>query len=52
MKRESAKLSAMRAKNVLTCQHVLHVYILTCLACSRAHVLTWQRVLRAYVLTG
>ena len=60
---ESAKLRALRAKNVLMFQRVLRAYIPTCLACLRAHVSTclacWcanvlcvftcQRVFRAYV---
>ena len=35
---ESAKLRALRAKNVLTCQRALRAYVLTCLACLRANV--------------
>ena len=40
---ESAKLRALRAKNVLTCQRALRAHVPTCLTC--------QRALRAYVLT-
>ena len=36
----TAKLCALCAKNVLTCQHALHVYVLMC-----------PRVLRAYMPT-
>ena len=49
-----AKLRALRAKNVLTCQHALRAYVLTCLASSRGNVscvLTCLRALRVYVLT-
>ena len=48
---ESAKLRALRAKNVLTCLACLSAHVPTCLACSsalRTYVLTGQR---AYVLT-
>ena len=47
---ESAKLRAMRAKNVLTCQRALCDYVLTCQRALRAYVLTCQRALCAYVL--
>ena len=48
---ESAKLRALRAKNVLTCQCVLRVYVLTCQRALHAYVLTCQRAFRTYVLT-
>ena len=48
---ESAKLRALRAKNVLTCQHDLRAYLLTCQRVVRAYVLKCQRALRSYVLT-
>ena len=48
---ESAKLRALRAKNVLTCQRALRAYVLTCQHVLRAHVLTWQPALHAYVFT-
>ena len=47
---ESAKLRAMHAKNVLTCQRALCDYVLTCQRALRAYVLTCQRALCAYVL--
>ena len=50
---ESAKLRALRAKNVLTCQRALraHVpYVPTCLACLRAHVSCVLMCSRANVL--
>ena len=50
-KSKSAKLCALRAKNVLMCQCVLRAYVLTCQHVLRAHVLTCQRALRAHVLT-
>ena len=50
-KPESAKLRALRAKNVLTCQCVLRAYVLSCQRALRAYVPMRQRVLRAYVLT-
>ena len=34
---ESAKLRALRAKNVLACQRALRAHVPTCLACLRAH---------------
>ena len=37
---ESAKLRALRAKNVLTCQRALRAQVPTWLACLRAHVPT------------
>ena len=36
---ESAKLRAIRAKNVLTCQHAFLAHVLGVLKCSRAHML-------------
>ena len=48
--KQSAKLRALRAKNVLACQHALRAYVLTCQRALRAYVLTCQRALRAYVL--
>ena len=48
---ESAKLRALRAKNVLACQRALRAYMPTCLRALRAFVLTCQRALRAHVLT-
>ena len=59
---ESAKLRALRAKNVLTrqrplrvyvltCQRNLHTYVLTCVRALHAYVLTCQRALRAHVTT-
>ena len=48
---ESAKLRALRAKNMLTCQCVLRVYVLTCQRALRAYILTYQRDLRAPALT-
>ena len=48
---ESAKLRALRAKNVLACQLALRAYVLTCQRALCAYVLTCQCVLRAYVLT-
>ena len=51
LKHESAKLHALRAKNVLPCQRALRAYVLTCLRALRAYVLMCLRVLRAYVLT-
>ena len=50
---ESAKLHALRAKNMLTCLTYLHAHVPMCLACScvlRAYMLMCQRALRAYVL--
>ena len=50
---ESAKLRALRAKNVLTCQRSLRAHVQTCLVCLHANVpclLTCQRALSAYVL--
>ena len=48
---ESAKLRALRGKNVLTCKRALCAYVLTCKHPLRADVLTCQRALGAYVLT-
>ena len=48
---ESAKLCALRAKNVLACQSVLRAYVLSCQRALHAYVLTCLRALRAYVLT-
>ena len=48
---ESAKMRALRTKNVLACQHALRAYMLKCLRVFRAYVLTCLRALRAYVLT-
>ena len=46
---ESAKLRALCAKNVLTCQRALCAYVPTCLACLRAHVPRSLARLRAHV---
>ena len=40
---ESAKLRALRPKNVLTYQRALRAYVLTCQRALRAYVLTCQR---------
>ena len=51
--RESAKLRALRAKNVLACQLALRAYVLTCQLALHAYVpyvLTCQNALCAYVL--
>ena len=51
---ESAKLRALRAKNVLTCQHVLCAYMLPCQHALRDHVATCLACLSTnmpYVLT-
>ena len=59
---ESAKLRALRAKNVLTyqrnlrayvltCQRALHAYVLRCQCVLCVYMLMCQRALRAYVLT-
>ena len=45
---ESAKLRALRAKNVFTCQRALRTYVLTC---QRGHVQMCQRACRDYVPT-
>ena len=37
---ESAKLRALRAKNVLACQRALRAYVLTCLRVFHAYVPT------------
>ena len=55
--KESAKLHALHAKNVLVCQHALRAYVPCVLTCSHALrayvpcVLTCQCALCAYVLT-
>ena len=48
---DSAKLRALRAKNVLTCQSVLHASVLTCQRALPAYMLICQRALRVYVFT-
>ena len=48
---ESAKLLALRAKNVLMCQRALRAYALMCQRVFCAYVLMCQRALRPYVLT-
>ena len=48
---ESAKLRALRAKNVLVCQHTLRAYVLKCLRALCAYVLTCLRPVHAHVLT-
>ena len=45
---KSAKLRALRAKNVPACQRVFCAYVLTCQRDLCAYVLTCQRALRAY----
>ena len=50
-KEDSAKLRALRAKNVLVCQRVLRAYVLKCQRASRAYVLTCLRALSFYLLT-
>ena len=50
--KESSKLRALRAKNVLACQRALRAHVPCVLTCSRANVtcvLTCSRALRAYV---
>ena len=47
---KSAKLRALRAKNVLACQRVFCAYMLTCQRALCAYVLTCQRAFRAYML--
>ena len=47
---KAAKSRVIRAKNVLTCQLALRVYVLTHQLTLRAYVLTCQRVLCAYML--
>ena len=47
--RESAKLRALSAKNVLACQRALRAYVPTCLECLRGHVPTYPVCLRAHV---
>ena len=46
---ESAKLRALRAKNLFTCQSALRACLLTCQSALHAYVLTCQRALHAYV---
>ena len=48
---ESAKLRALRAKNVLTCQRAFGAYLLMDLAFLRVHVATCLACLRAHVAT-
>ena len=53
---ESAKLRALRARNMLACQRALRAHVPPCLACLLALVLgalrvTCQRALLSYVLT-
>ena len=43
---ESAKLCAMRDKNMLTGQRALRAYVLTCQGALRVYVLKCQRALR------
>ena len=50
-KLESAKLRALRAKNVFTCQRALRAYVPMRERVLRAYVLTCQRALRAHVPT-
>ena len=52
--KESAKLRALRAKNVFTCQPAFYAYVLTCQRAFRAHVPArhvCQRAFRAQVPT-
>ena len=49
--RESAKLSALRAKNVLTYQRALRFYMIASQRALRAYMLMCQRALRAHVPT-
>ena len=49
---ESAKLRALRAKNVRTCKRALLAYALMCQRALRSNVLTCQHVLHAHVLTS
>ena len=52
--KDSAKLRALSAKNVFTCQTALRAYVLTWLTCLRAHVPTFlacSRVNVPWVLT-
>ena len=51
VKLESAKLRALRAKKVLTCQRALRAYVLTCQHALRADVLTRQSALRPLMVT-
>ena len=48
---ESAKLGALRAKNVLKCQRALGTYALKCQCILRALVLTCQHDLRDHVIS-
>ena len=48
---ESAKLRALRAKNVLACQRALRAYVLTCQRASRAPVPTCLACLRVHLPT-
>ena len=48
---ETARLRAIRIKNVLMCQHANVPWVLTCSRALRAYVLTCSRALHAYVLT-
>ena len=49
--KKSAKLRALRSKNVLACQLALRAYVLTCQRALRAHVPTCLACLRAHVPT-
>ena len=49
---ESAKLCALRAKNVLTFQRTLPAYVLTCQRTLRAYVLKCQHIFHACMLTS
>ena len=48
---ESAKLRALRSKNVLNGQRAFRAYVLTCKRVLSAYVLTYQRASHSYVLT-
>ena len=48
---ESAKLRALRAKNVFTCQRALRTYVLTCQRVLRGHVLTCKCASAPAVIT-
>ena len=48
---ETARLRAIRIKNVLMCQHANVPWVLTCSRALRAYVLTCSRALHPYVLT-
>ena len=43
--KQSAKLRALRAKNVLACQHALRAYVLTCQRALCANVLVCKRAI-------